>query len=233
MPSPRSPAGSWRRWACTASSRAGGRTETVTLVLTGIAVNALAGALIGLLMFPRRDAELRSITFWSLGSLGNGDVGEGRRRRCRWWWWASGRAALRAAAGPAGAGRAAGRHLGVDVERLRRRLVVVVALLTAAAVAVAGSSASSGWWCRTSCGWSPAPATAVLVAGQRAGRRAGAGARRPGRAHGRGTGRGAPRGADGPHRARRSSSAAAAPDPRGAKEGGRDRDRLTAVCTCR
>ena len=51
------------------AARDGGRTEVVTLVLTGVAVNALAGALLGLLMFASTDAELRSITFWQLGSV--------------------------------------------------------------------------------------------------------------------------------------------------------------------
>ena len=50
-------------------ARVGGRTEVVTLILTGVAVNAFAGALIGLLMSVSDDAELRSITFWTLGSL--------------------------------------------------------------------------------------------------------------------------------------------------------------------
>ena len=51
------------------ASREGGRTEVVTLVLTGIAVNAFTGAVIGLMMFFSDDAELRSITFWTLGSI--------------------------------------------------------------------------------------------------------------------------------------------------------------------
>ncbi len=51
------------------ASRSNGRTEVVTLILTGIAVNALAGAFIGLFMFFSTDAELRSITFWQLGSV--------------------------------------------------------------------------------------------------------------------------------------------------------------------
>ncbi len=41
----------------------------VTVILTGIAVNAFTGAVIGLLTYFSTDAELRSITFWTLGSL--------------------------------------------------------------------------------------------------------------------------------------------------------------------
>ncbi|MCF2525639.1 iron ABC transporter permease [Yinghuangia sp. KLBMP8922] len=119
-------------------SRSNGRTEVVTLILTGVAVNALAGAGIGMLTFIADDAELRSITFWNLGSLGgaNWDV-----------IWALLPFALIAlfvlpfyarsldllALGERGA-----RHLGVDTERVRLGIVVLTALLVGAAVAAAG-----------------------------------------------------------------------------------------------
>ncbi|SDC18975.1 iron complex transport system permease protein [Streptomyces prasinopilosus] len=50
-------------------SRSGGRTEVVTLILTGIAVNAFAGALIGLFLFFADTAAVNQIAFWQLGSL--------------------------------------------------------------------------------------------------------------------------------------------------------------------
>src|SRR5690606_36435931 len=50
-------------------SRANGRTEVVTLILTGIAVDAFAGALIGLFLFFADTAAVNQITFWQLGSL--------------------------------------------------------------------------------------------------------------------------------------------------------------------
>ncbi|SFF00039.1 iron complex transport system permease protein [Actinacidiphila alni] len=119
-------------------SRSGGRTEVVTLVLTGIAVNAFAGALIGLFIFVADNAQLTQITFWQLGSLAQAT-------------WPKVLAVLPCAAAGLGAapffarrldllalGERQARHLGVDVERLRIAAVLVVALLTAAAVAVAG-----------------------------------------------------------------------------------------------
>ncbi|WP_399924675.1 FecCD family ABC transporter permease [Streptomyces kanamyceticus] len=119
-------------------SREGGRTEVVTLILTGIAVNAFAGALIGLCVFFADNAQLSQITFWQLGSLAGAT-------------WPKVLAVLPCALlGLAVApffsrrldllalGERPARHLGVDVERLRLVLVLVVALLTAAAVAVAG-----------------------------------------------------------------------------------------------
>ncbi|MEU5824186.1 iron ABC transporter permease [Streptomyces sp. NPDC047803] len=121
-----------------ALSRSGGRTEVVTLILTGIAVNAFAGALIGLFIFFADNAQITQITFWQLGSLARAT-------------WPKVLAVLPCAAlglliAPFYArkldllalGERPARHLGVDVERLRIVLVLVVALLTAAAVAVAG-----------------------------------------------------------------------------------------------
>ncbi|GHB26773.1 ABC transporter permease [Streptomyces umbrinus] len=119
-------------------SRSGGRTEVVTLILTGIAVNAFAGALIGLFIFLADTAAVNQITFWQLGSLSQAT-------------WPKVLAVLPCAAlGLAVApfyarkldllslGERPARHLGVDVERLRVVLILVVALLTAAAVSVSG-----------------------------------------------------------------------------------------------
>ncbi|MFT4094915.1 MAG: iron ABC transporter permease [Niabella sp.] len=50
-------------------SRSDGRPLTAILLLAGIAINALAGALTGLLSFVAGEQQLRSITFWLLGSL--------------------------------------------------------------------------------------------------------------------------------------------------------------------
>lgn len=52
------------------ASRAG-QTAVATLLLAGIAINAVAGAATGLLTFYASDEELRSLTFWTMGSLGH------------------------------------------------------------------------------------------------------------------------------------------------------------------
>ncbi|WP_247196350.1 iron ABC transporter permease [Streptomyces sp. GESEQ-35] len=119
-------------------SRSGGRTEVVTLILTGIAVNAFCGALVGLFIFLADTAAVNQITFWQLGSLAQAT-------------WPKVLAVLPCAAiglvlAPLYArrldllalGDRPARHLGVDVERLRIVLILVIALLTAAAVSVAG-----------------------------------------------------------------------------------------------
>jgi heme transport system permease protein len=119
-------------------SRSNGRTEVVTLVLTGIAINALAGAAIGLFTFVADDAELRSITFWNLGSVGGAS------------WQVIGALAPFAIVGllilPRYAraldimalGERGARHLGVDTERVRLAVVTLSAVLVGAAVAAAG-----------------------------------------------------------------------------------------------
>jgi len=52
-----------------ARSREDGRASVVTLLLTGLAVNALFMSAIGFLSYIARDPQARSITFWSLGTL--------------------------------------------------------------------------------------------------------------------------------------------------------------------
>jgi iron complex transport system permease protein len=47
----------------------GGTTPVTTLLLAGIAIQALCMAVVGLLMTLASDAQVRSITFWTFGSL--------------------------------------------------------------------------------------------------------------------------------------------------------------------
>ncbi len=46
-----------------------GRTDVATLLLAGVAINAMAAACIGLLIFLSSENELRDLNFWMLGSL--------------------------------------------------------------------------------------------------------------------------------------------------------------------
>ena len=119
-------------------ARSFGRTEVVVLVLAGIAVNATAGAFTGLLTSVADDDQLRSITFWILGSVG------GATWPVVWAvlpffvvgmvalpFWA--RALNLLTLGDLQAG-----HLGISTERVRVMVIVFSALITGAAVAVAG-----------------------------------------------------------------------------------------------
>jgi iron complex transport system permease protein len=108
------------------------------LLLTGLALNALAGAVVGLCTYLATDEQLRSLTFWTLGSLAGGSwpvVGVLALALALAWWHARRIAqALNALA----LGEAVAGHVGIDVQRLRTRLIVVVALLAALAVAWCG-----------------------------------------------------------------------------------------------
>lgn len=115
-----------------------GRTSVATMLLGGIALGALAGALSGILVYLADDAQLRDLTFWGLGSLAGAT-------------WAKLAAAaplmlLALAAAPMLArglnvlalGEAAAHHVGVSVERLKTVAILTVAGATGAAVAVSG-----------------------------------------------------------------------------------------------
>jgi iron complex transport system permease protein len=120
-------------------ARAEGRTEVVTLLLAGVALNAIAGAAVGLLISVATDQQLRSVTFWTLGSLGGAQ------------WIHVGIVGLVTAIGVAivmrfrGAlnlfvlGEREARHLGVRVEQVRITLIFITAAMTGAAVAFAGA----------------------------------------------------------------------------------------------
>lgn len=120
------------------TARVSGRTEVVTLLLTGIAVNAFAGAGLALVLFAADTASREQIVFWQLGSM-NGS---------RWpevW-------TVAAVAFPAVViacllarrydlltlGERTAAHLGLRVERLRIGSICLVALLTGVAVAFTG-----------------------------------------------------------------------------------------------
>ena len=119
-------------------ARTYGRTEVVTLVLAGIAVNATAGAFVGLLTSIADDDQLRSITFWVLGSVGGATwptvlsvlpfFVTGLVVLPLW-----GRSLNLMALGDRQAG-----HLGVSTERVRVTVIIFSALITGAAVSVSG-----------------------------------------------------------------------------------------------
>lgn len=119
-------------------SRSGGKTEVVTLLLTGIAVNAFSGAALALLSFLGDTSAREQIVFWQLGSL-NGS---------RW--------VQVVVVAPVvilaiilafplarkldllALGEKQARHLGVKVEGLRMFVILLVAILVGSSVAFAG-----------------------------------------------------------------------------------------------
>lgn len=115
-----------------------GHVSVATMLLAGIAMNALAAAGLGLMLFLGDDAQMRAINFWTLGSLGTAGwakiwpalliMGAGSA------WLLRDMRALNLLA----VGEAEAKHLGCDTRSLKRRLVILPALVTAAAVSVTG-----------------------------------------------------------------------------------------------
>lgn len=116
----------------------GGYTPVATLLLAGIAINAVAGAGTGLLTFVADDQQLRSLTFWTMGSLGGAT-------------WSSIAAAAPLILFPMLAlpvlamalnafllGESVAQHLGVRVEHIKIMVVTLTAMAVGAAVAVSG-----------------------------------------------------------------------------------------------
>ena len=51
-------------------SNTNGKTNIVIMLLAGVAISALAGAVTGFLTYLTKEEQLRDLTFWTLGSLG-------------------------------------------------------------------------------------------------------------------------------------------------------------------
>lgn len=108
------------------------------LLLTGIAINAIASAVIGLSTFLANDEQLRTLSTWLLGSLSganwiNLSLIVGLLLVALW--------QLRTLPGALNAlalGEPAARHVGIDVHRIRIRVFILVALCTGFAVAWCG-----------------------------------------------------------------------------------------------
>lgn len=115
-----------------------GRSDMASLLLAGIAVNALAGAATGLLTYLADDAQLRSITFWSMGSFGGATWNE-VLLGLPFFLLALGLLPLLARALNALLlGEAEAMHLGFSVETVKTLVIALVALGVGASVALAG-----------------------------------------------------------------------------------------------
>lgn len=121
-----------------ALARADGRTSLATMLLAGIAMNALAMAAVGAYSFLATDEQLRNLTFWTFGSLGAAQ------------WSNTLLLALVVVAGaivlfraaPAldalALGEAVAGHVGFSPQRVKRQVIVTAALLAGCAVAFSG-----------------------------------------------------------------------------------------------
>jgi iron complex transport system permease protein len=112
---------------------------TAKLILAGVALNAMAGSVLGFFLFSASDDALRSMTFWTLGSCASAQ-----------WpqvvvllvFLAAGSFILRRHARALDAlqlGEEQAAHLGVPVARVRGETIAAAALLVGAATAFAGT----------------------------------------------------------------------------------------------
>lgn len=113
-------------------------TNIAILILMGVAINALSGAIIGLTIFYADESQLRTFTFWTLGDLG----GATRENLL-----VAGPLLLFACLsllryGPAlnalALGEAEAYHSGVDVEHTKRMIILFSALAVGVSVSLSG-----------------------------------------------------------------------------------------------
>jgi iron complex transport system permease protein len=119
-------------------SKSQGRNDAATVILAGVAINALAGALIGLVLFFADDSALRNFTFWSLGDFGGAN-------------WSKMRVTVILISVPSlllllktrqlnalAIGEQEAFHMGVNVQRVKIQLLLFSALIVGAGVSMVG-----------------------------------------------------------------------------------------------
>lgn len=115
-----------------------GRTSIATMLLAGIVLGALTGAISGVLVYVADDRQLRDLTFWGLGSLAGSN-------------WVKVMAAapvicaalafapmLARGLNGLALGEAAAGHTGIRVQRVKNLAIITVSAATGAAVAASG-----------------------------------------------------------------------------------------------
>jgi len=116
----------------------GGQFSVARLILVGVAITAIASAMIGILIYMSSDQQLRELTFWTMGSLAKSN-------------WSTVMIACLAMVVASGMllryrreldllqlGERAAFHAGVDVSRVKFRICALVAVAVGAGVSVAG-----------------------------------------------------------------------------------------------
>lgn len=125
-------------WLVYVISTKSGRTSVATMLLAGIAINAIAAAGIGYLVFTADDLQIRDLTFWTLGSLGSST-------------WSTvysttffllipiiGLPLLSKSMNVMLLGESEAKHLGVNTELVKKVVILLSALGIGSAVAVSG-----------------------------------------------------------------------------------------------
>jgi iron complex transport system permease protein len=115
-----------------------GKTNVATMILIGIAINAIAAGGTGFLSYIARDPQARSITFWNLGTLSGADWPSVFLICC-----SSTFAALVAlryskSLNALLLGEEEASYLGIHTEKLKIRIIVINTLLVAVSTSVVG-----------------------------------------------------------------------------------------------
>lgn len=119
-------------------ARIAGRTHVTTLLLAGVAVNALAGAVVGGFLYFSDNDALRRFTFWTLGSLHSSTWSSlgllAPLVLVPLLWLPRYRRALNAFL----LGEAEAYHLGFETQRTKRMVILLSAVMVGATVAFCG-----------------------------------------------------------------------------------------------
>ena len=115
------------------------KTNVVIMLLAGVAISAMAGAITGFLIYLTDEEELRNLTFWTLGSLGGATwiknailtvvigfsyfflINKGKVLNAMM------------------LGEQDAAHLGIPVEKVKKQIVILTALMVGTCVAFAGT----------------------------------------------------------------------------------------------
>ena len=114
------------------------KTNVATMLLTGLAINAIAGTIIGFATYLSNDDQLRNFTFWSLGTLGRSDWNIIKILLPIFLISMLYKLFLRHELNLMLLGDNEAQNLGMDVEKLRRRLIIVTSSIVGLSVSFCG-----------------------------------------------------------------------------------------------
>jgi iron complex transport system permease protein len=115
-----------------------GRTNIAVLVLVGVAINALAGAVIGVAIFYADENQLRTFTFWTLGDLGGASWDKLMIAAPLLVFSSASLLLFSPVLNAFALGEAEAYHMGVDVERSKRIIIFFSALGVGVSVSLSG-----------------------------------------------------------------------------------------------
>ncbi len=115
------------------------KTNVLIMLLAGVAISALAGAITGFLTYLTNDEQLRDLTFWTLGSLGGATWTKNLILLVviltSYFFLMNKGKALNAMM----LGEQDAIHLGIPIEKVKKQIIVLTALMVGTSVSFAGA----------------------------------------------------------------------------------------------